>query len=72
MKYEERQAEKAAKSKILKQLLIAECYRIAYLLEQDAESKRYGYDEVSSSELFSKMKELRRDALILEKIQKQY
>lgn len=68
--WEEQQAEKLAKIKPIKQMIIGECYRIAYLLENDGEAKSYGYDEITSSELFSKMKELRRDTVTLEKIQK--
>jgi len=68
--WEERQQIKKQKTKITKQLILAECYKIIELLENEAETKPYGYNFYSSSELFSKMRELRRDTINLEKIQK--
>jgi sortase (surface protein transpeptidase) len=68
--WEEKQAEKAEKSKVMKQMIIAECNRIVELLENDAETTMYGYGEYKASELFNKMKELRRDTITLERIQK--
>jgi hypothetical protein len=68
--WEEQQAEKAAKMKPIKQMIIGECARIMHLLEQNAESNQYGYSENAASELFAKMHELRRDTITLEKLQK--
>lgn len=66
--WEQKEVEKKSKAKIMKQMIIAECHRIIELLENDAEEALYGYGEYSSSELFAKMHELRRDTITLQRI----
>lgn len=64
--WEQKQAEKAAKVKPIKQMILGECHRIIQLLEDDVDSNTiYGDREVA--ELFAKMHELRRDTINFEK-----
>lgn len=58
---------------VIRKSIIAECLRVAYLLENDADKNIYGgygntYEGYQASELFAKLKELRRDSIYLEKI----